>query len=75
MKDKFFKLKIQKLLDRLPVPIHFNEAQWAMVYGLDNNRFWVQIAARRTGKSYAASVLAFAKLLEPGDPGFTGETE
>ena len=37
MKDKFFKLKIQKLLDRLPVPIHFNEAQWAMVYGLDNN--------------------------------------
>ena len=66
MSDKFFKLKIQKLLDRLPVPIQFNEAQWAMVYGLDNNRFWVQVAARRTGKSYAASVLAFAKLLEPG---------
>ena len=66
MRDKFFKLKIQKLLDRLPTPIEFNEAQWAMVYGLDKNRFWVQIAARRTGKSYAASVLAFAKLLEPG---------
>jgi len=66
MRDKFFKLKIQKLLDRLPTPIQFNEAQWAMVYGLDSNRFWVQVAARRTGKSYAASVLAFAKLLEPG---------
>ena len=66
MNDKFFKLKIQKLLDRLPVPIQFNEAQWAMVYGLDSNRFWVQVAARRTGKSYAASILAFAKLLEPG---------
>ena len=36
-----------------------------MVYGLDDNRFWVQVAARRTGKSYAASVLAFAKLLNP----------
>ena len=66
MRDKFFKLKIQKLLDRLPTPIEFNEAQWAMVYGLDKNRFWVQIAARRTGKSYAAAILAFAKLLEPG---------
>ena len=66
MNDKFFKLKIQKLLNRLPVPIQFNQAQWAMVSGLDETRFWVQIAARRTGKSYAASVLAFAKLLEPG---------
>ncbi len=66
MSDKFFKLKIQKLLDRLPTPIKFNEAQWAMVYGLDENRFFVQIAARRTGKSYAAAILAFAKLLEPG---------
>ena len=66
MSDKFFKLKIQKILDRLPIPITFNDAQWAMVYGLEENRFWVQIAARRTGKSYAASIIAFAKLLEPG---------
>ena len=62
MSDKFFKLKIQKLLDRVPTPIKFNEAQWAMDYGLDENRFFVQIAARRTGKSYAAAILAFAKL-------------
>ena len=66
MRDKFFRLKIQTLLDKLPVPITFNEAQWAIVKGLNENRFWVQVAARRTGKSYAASVVAFAKLLEPG---------
>ena len=65
-KNPFFKLKIQKLLDKLPTPITFNEAQWAIVEGLDKNRFWVQVSARRTGKSYAASVLAFSKLLEPG---------
>lgn len=39
MSDKFFKLKIQKILDRLPIPITFNDAQWAMVYGLEENRF------------------------------------
>ena len=66
MKPKFFKIKIQKLLDKLPVPIDFNESQWAMVKGLDQHRFFVHIAARRTGKSFSASVLAFAKLLEPG---------
>jgi len=66
MSEKFFKIKIQKLLERLPKPIQFNEAQWAMVQGLDENRFFVEIAARRTGKSYAAAILAFAKLLEPG---------
>lgn len=66
MSDKFFKLKIQRLLDRLPKPVQFNESQWAMVENLDSSRFVVHIAARRTGKSYAAAILAFAKLLEPG---------
>jgi PBSX family phage terminase large subunit len=37
-----------------------------MVENLDSNRFCVHISARRTGKSYAAAILAFAKLLEPG---------
>ena len=37
-----------------------------MIQGLNENRFFVHIAARRTGKSYAAAILAFAKLLEPG---------
>ena len=66
MNDKFFRIKIQKLLDRLPIPVQFNESQWAMVKNLDQTRFVVHIAARRTGKSYAAAILAFAKLLEPG---------
>ena len=66
MSDKFFRIKIQRLLDRLPKPVQFNESQWAMVDNLDSNRFVVHIAARRTGKSYAAAILAFAKLLEPG---------
>jgi len=66
MSDKFFRIKIQRLLDRLPTPVQFNESQWAMVENLDSNRFCVHIAARRTGKSYAAAILAFAKLLEPG---------
>ena len=66
MNNKFFKIKIQRLLDRLPTPVQFNESQWAMVENLDSSRFCVHIAARRTGKSYAAAILAFAKLLEPG---------
>jgi phage terminase large subunit len=66
MSDKFFRIKIQRLLDRLPKPVQFNESQWAMVENLNSNRFVVHIAARRTGKSYAAAILAFAKLLEPG---------
>jgi len=66
MNNKFFKIKIQRLLDRLPTPVQFNESQWAMVENLDQSRFCVHIAARRTGKSYAAAILAFAKLLEPG---------
>ena len=40
--------------------------QKAMIEGLNENRFFVHIAARRTGKSYAAAILAFGKLLEPG---------
>ena len=66
MSDKFFRIKIQRLLNRLPKPVQFNESQWAMVENLDSSRFVVHIAARRTGKSYAAAILAFAKLLEPG---------
>ena len=66
MNDKFFRIKIQRLLDKLPKPVQFNESQWAMVENLDQTRFVVHIAARRTGKSYAAAILAFAKLLEPG---------
>jgi PBSX family phage terminase large subunit len=37
-----------------------------MIEGLNENRFFVHIAGRRTGKSYGAAILAFAKLLEPG---------
>ena len=66
MSDKFFRLNIDKLLTKLPVPVTFNESQQAMIDGLNKNRFFVHIAARRTGKSYAAAILAFAKLLEPG---------
>lgn len=62
----FFRISIDKLLTKLPKPVTFNEAQWAMVNGLEEHRFFVQIAARRTGKSYAAAIIAFAKLLEPG---------
>ena len=61
----YFRLNLQKLCNRLPQPVTFNESQWAMVEGLNENRFFVHIAARRTGKSYAAAILAFAKLLEP----------
>jgi len=66
MSNKFFRLNIDKLLTKLPVPVTFNESQQAMIDGLNENRFFVHIAARRTGKSYAAAILAFAKLLEPG---------
>ena len=62
----FFRLSIDKLLTKLPVPVKFNESQKAMIDGLNENRFFVHIAARRTGKSYAAAILAFGKLLEPG---------
>lgn len=61
----FFRIPLDKLCKKLPKPIEFNEAQQAMVEGLEKHRFFVEIAARRTGKSYAAAVLAFAKLLEP----------
>lgn len=65
MNKKFFKLPIDKLLSKLPTEVVFNESQQAMIDGLEENRFWVHIAARRTGKSYGAAILAFAKLLEP----------
>lgn len=69
-KDKFFKINLEKLLQKIPMvnqlDLKLNESQWGMVEGLENNRFWVHISARRTGKSYAAAILAFAKLLEPG---------
>jgi phage terminase large subunit len=66
MSNQFFKIPVDKLLQRLPKPVVFNEGQRAMIDGLNEKRFWVQVAGRRTGKSYAAALLAFAKLLEPG---------
>lgn len=68
--NKYFKLNLDKLLQKIPMvnqlELKLNESQWGMIEGLENNRFWVHISARRTGKSYAAAILAFAKLLEPG---------
>jgi len=72
MTEKFFKIDPAKLAERIPqndnrLPaIKFNVSQLAMISGLEDNRFWVHIAARRTGKSFSASILALAKLLEPG---------
>lgn len=66
MSTNFFKIPVDKLLQKLPTPVEFNESQWAMINGLTEKRFWVHIAGRRTGKSYSAAILAFAKLLEPG---------
>ena len=62
----YFRIPIDKLLEKLPRPVEFNESQRAMIEGLNENRFFVHIAGRRTGKSYGAAILAFAKLLEPG---------
>ena len=65
---EFFKLPIQKLVAKLPPKYGFtdlNPSQQAMIDGLNEKRFWVHVSARRTGKSSAAAVLAFAKLLEP----------
>jgi len=62
----YFRLPIDKLLEKLPRPVEFNESQQAMIDGLNEHRFFVHIAGRRTGKSYGAAILAFAKLLEPG---------
>ena len=68
--DKFFKINLEKLLRKVPMvnqlDLKLNESQWGMVEGLEAHRYWVHISARRTGKSYAAAILAFAKLLEPG---------
>lgn len=68
-KDRFFKLPLLNILRNLPIkqPANFNTSQWAMVEGLESHRFFVHIAGRRTGKSWSAAVLAFAKLLEPGN--------
>jgi len=68
--DNYFKVPVERLLDKIVVGEHngiqFNESQWGMVQGLEDHRFWTHISARRTGKSLAAGILAFAKLLEPG---------
>lgn len=67
----FFKVPIHRLTDKLPDPmgkgekVVFNESQQAMIDGLERFRFWVHLSARRTGKSYSASIAALAKLLEP----------
>jgi PBSX family phage terminase large subunit len=68
MLETYFKIPIDKLASKLPDKYgfkEFNPSQEAMVNGLSERRFWVHISARRTGKSSAAAVLAFAKLLEP----------
>ena len=66
MNDKFFKISVDKLCSKLPQNVSFNESQRAMLAGLQEHRFFVHVAARRTGKSYSAAIIAFAKLLEPG---------
>ena len=68
MSAPYFKVPVEKLTSKLPAKFgftEFNPSQSAMLQGLEDNRFWVHISARRTGKSSAASVLALAKLLEP----------
>ena len=66
-KEKFFKINLDKLLEQIPMvnqlDLKLNSSQWGMIEGLEDNRFWVHISARRTGKSYSAALLAFAKLL------------
>lgn len=68
--SKFFKVPVERLLSKVVIGgqtgIQFNDSQWGMVHGLEQHRFWVHISARRTGKSLAAAILAFDKLLEPG---------
>ena len=59
MNDKFFKINVDKLCSRLPQNVVFNESQKAMLLGLEENRFFVHVAARRTGKSYSAAIIAF----------------
>ena len=71
----FFKIPVSRLCERLPKPVTFNEAQTSMVDGLESHRFFVTISARRTGKSYAAAILAFAKLLEPSQQSYGGCTK
>jgi len=70
MSDNFFKVPIHKLTDKLVIDrqegIQLNASQLGMIEGMENNRFWVHISSRRTGKSLGAAILAFAKLLEPG---------
>lgn len=67
----FFKFDPEKVANKIADPINkgkqveLNRSQKAMIEGLNNYRFWVHISARRTGKSYAASIVALAKLLEP----------
>lgn len=67
----FFKIPVTELVTKLKDPSHplrnieFNVSQLGMYDGLQEHRFWVHISARRTGKSFAASALALAKLLEP----------
>lgn len=69
--SKFFKVNILKLLEKIPLryspgeQVIFNDSQWGLYKGLEEHRFWVHISARRTGKSFGASILALAKLLEP----------
>lgn len=69
MAEKFFKLPLDNFLKILSKKMDkewvLNTSQRAMVEGLEGHRFWIHIAARRTGKSQAAAILALRKLLEP----------
>jgi hypothetical protein len=67
----FFKISPETFMTKRGLPPKFrfnsfNPSQEAMHQGLEDHRFWVHIAARRTGKSSAAAILAFLKMLEPG---------
>jgi hypothetical protein len=67
----FFRIPVDKVAAKISDPkgisriVEFNESQLAMIKGLEENRFWVHLSARRTGKSFAAAIAALAKLLEP----------
>ena len=67
-KEKFFKINLDKLLEQIPMvnqlDLKLNPSQWGMIEGLEDHRYWVHISARRTGKSYAAALLAFAKIVK-----------
>jgi len=65
--ERFFKVPIENLLDELGITL--SAPQLYALNALNNNsyeiRFLTGILARRQGKTFLASILAFCKLLEP----------